>query len=66
MRFSGTSATAAAYLTKFGANITKVSGTLTGTQTITSASTAPTFTSGATGQVDIRTTSKFFSRCDAD
>ena len=66
MRFSGTSATAAAYLTKFGANITKVTGTLVGTQTVMCASTAPTFTSGATWQVDIRTTSKFFSRCDSD
>ena len=66
MRFSGTSATANAYLTKFGANITKVTGTLVGVQTITSGSTAPVFTSGATGQVDIRTTSKFYVRSDAD
>ena len=66
MRFSGTSATAAAYLSKFGDNITKVTGTLNGVQTIACASTAPTFNNGVTGQVDIRTTSKYFVRSDAD
>ena len=66
MRFSWTSATATAYLSKFGANITKVTWTLNTNQTVTCASTAPTFTLWATWQVDIRTTSKFFSRWDAD
>lgn len=66
MRFSGTSSTACAYLSKFGANITKVTGTLVGTQTVANASSVPTFTSGATGQVDIKATSKYFVRCDAD
>jgi len=64
MRFSWTSATAAAYMTKFGENITKVSGTLIGTQTITNGSSAPVFANGATGQVDIRATTRFFVRSD--
>lgn len=66
MRLSGTSATSCVYLSKFGANITKATGTIIGSQLVTCASTAPTFTNGQTGQVDIRTTSKFFVRCDAD
>ena len=48
MRFSGTSATSCVYLSKFGANITKATGTLVGSQLVTCASTAPVFTSGAT------------------
>lgn len=64
MRFSWTSTTAWAYLTKFWANITRVSGTLIWTQTVTNGSTAPIFANGATGQVDIRATTRYFVRSD--
>lgn len=42
------------------------SGTLVGAQTVACASTVPVFISGATGQVDIKATSKFLVRCDPD
>jgi len=66
MRFSGTSATAIAYLSKFGDNETMQSGAFVGVQTVTSATSAPVFTSGATGQVDIKATTRFMVRCDPD
>ena len=59
MRFTGTSATAAAYMARFGGGSIKEAGTLTGARLVTSASTAPTYTSGSTGQVELKATSRF-------
>lgn len=66
MRFSGTNATTCAYITKFGGNEAMQSGTFTGSQTVTCWSTAPVFISGATGQVDIKATNRFYIASDYD
>lgn len=59
MRFSGTSATATAYIARFGAGSIKESGTMTGAKTIISASSSPTFTSALTGQLELKASSRF-------
>jgi hypothetical protein len=64
MRFSGVSATACAYLSKFGGYETQMSGTFNGVQTTTSASTVPTWTNAVTGQYDVKATSKFLVKCE--
>lgn len=66
MRLSGTTSTSAAYLSKFGANITKVTGTIIGSQLATCSTTNPVFANGATGQVDIRATSRYFFKSDPE
>ena len=59
MRFSGTSATTTAYLARFGGGSIKESGTMIGAKTVTSGSSAPTFTSGAMGQVELKATTRY-------
>ena len=59
MRFTGISATTAAYMARFGGGSIKEAGTLTGARLVTSASTAPVYTSGAMGQVELKATSRF-------
>ena len=64
MRFSGTSATACAYVSKFGGYETQMSGTLNTAQTATSASTAPVFSLQANGHYDVKATSKFWVKAE--
>lgn len=59
MRFSGLSTTAAAFMSRFDGGSIKEAGTLTGARLATSASTAPTYTSGVNGQVEIKSSSKY-------
>lgn len=59
MRFTGTSATTTAYMARFGGGSIKEAGTLTGSRLWTSATTVPTYTSGKTGQVEIKASSRF-------
>lgn len=60
IRLSGTSQTAAALLTRFGGNSPQaISGAFVGAQTITTGSAAPVYIAGATGQVEIKPTSRF-------
>lgn len=59
MRFSGTSATSTAYLSRFGGGSIKETGTIGGSKLATSASTVPVFTAGSMGQNEIKATSRF-------
>ena len=59
MRFSGTSATATSYLARFGAGSIKETGTMIGAKTITSGSSAVTYTTGGNGQVELKATTRF-------
>lgn len=59
MRFSGVSATAAAFMSRFDGGSIKEAGTLTGARLATNASTAPTYTSGINGQVEIKPSSRY-------
>ena len=59
MRFTGVSATTAAFMTRFDGGSIKEVGTLTGSRLATNASTAPTYTSGLNGQVEIKPSSKY-------
>lgn len=59
MRFTGTSHTTTAYLARFGGGSIKETGTLGGSKLVTSASTAPTYTAGSMGNVEIKATSRF-------
>ena len=64
MRFSSTSATACAYISKFGGYETQMSGTLNTTQISTSASTAPVFAYQANGNYDLKASSKFWIKAE--
>lgn len=59
MRFTGTSATTTAYLARFGGGSIKETGTLGASKLVTCASTAPTYTAGSMGNVEIKATSRF-------
>ena len=59
MRFSGLSATAAAYMSRFDSGSIKEGGTLTGSRLTTIASTATTYISGVNGNVEIKPTSRY-------
>lgn len=59
MRFSGLSATTAAYMSRFDSGSIKETGTLTGSRLSTNASTATTYISGANGNVEIKPSSKY-------
>ena len=59
MRFTGTSTTASAFMSRFDGGSIKEAGTLTGARLATIASTAPTYISGANGQVEIKATSRY-------
>ena len=59
IRFSGSSATSAAYMSRFGGGSIKEFGTLSGSRLVTSASTATQYVSGLNGQVELKATSKF-------
>ena len=59
MRFTGISATTAAFMSRFDGGSIKEAGTLTGARLATNASTAPTYTSGANGQVEIKSSSRY-------
>lgn len=66
MRFSGTSATSTAYLSRSSGGSIKESGTIGGVKTITSASSAPVFTAGSMGQNEIKATSRFRVECEPE
>lgn len=66
MRFTGVSATQAVYVSMFGGNDVMVSGTLVGSHLVTTGSTAPVWTSAATGQAELKATTKFRFECDPD
>ena len=59
MRFTGLSATTAAFMSRFDSGSIKETGTLTGSRLATNASTAPTYTSGINGQVEIKSSSRY-------
>ena len=59
MRFSGSSATAAAYMSRFDSGSIKEGGTLTGSRLTTIASTAPSYISGINGNVEIKSSSRY-------
>lgn len=59
MRFSGVYTTAAAFMSRFDGGSIKEAGTLTGARLATNASTAPTYTSGINGQVEIKPSSRY-------
>ena len=64
MRFSGSSATATSYLSRFGAGSIKESGTMIGAKAVTSGSSAVVYTTGGNGQVELKATTRY--RIDAD
>lgn len=66
MRFTGTSSTNAAYFARFGRGSIKEVGTLTGSRLATCSSTSVTYTSGNTGQIEIKPTSKFKINVDPE
>lgn len=59
MRFSGLSATTAAYMARFNSGSIKEVGTLTGSRLATNASTAPTYISGVNGNVEIKPSTRY-------
>ena len=59
MRFTGLSHTTAAFMVRFDGGSIKEAGTLTGARLATNASTAPTYTSGVNGQVEIKPSSRY-------
>ena len=59
MRFTGLATTSAAFMSRFDGGSIKEAGTLTGARLATNASTAPTYTSGINGQVEIKPTSRY-------
>ena len=59
MRFTGISTTAAAFMSRFDSGSIKEVGILTGSRLATNASTAPTYTSGVNGQVEIKSSSRY-------
>ena len=59
MRFTGLSTTSAAFMSRFDGGSIKEAGTLTGARLSGVASTAPTYTSGINGQVEIKSSSRY-------
>ena len=59
MRFSGTSATSVSYMSRFDGSSIKEFGTLTGSRLVTCGSSAPTYTAGATGQVELKASTRY-------
>lgn len=59
MRFTGVSATTAAFMSRFDGGSIKEVGTLTGARLATNGSTAPTYISGVNGQVEIKPSSRY-------
>ena len=59
MRFTGLSHTTAAFMSRFDGGSIKEAGTLTGARLATNGSTAPTYTSGINGQVEIKSSSRY-------
>lgn len=59
IRFTGLSHTTAAFMSRFDSGSIKEAGTLTGARLATNGSTAPTYISGANGQVEIKPSSKY-------
>ena len=59
MRFTGPYTTNAAYMARFDGGSIKEVGTLTGARLALNASTAPTYTSGINGQVEIKSSSRY-------
>lgn len=59
MRFSGTTATSAALLSRFDANTVAAFGTVGAAQLSTIGTTAPVYTAGATGQVELKPTNRY-------
>ena len=59
IRFTGVFATNAAFMSRFDGGSIKEAGTLTGARLATSGSTAPTYTSGINGQVEIKPSSRY-------
>ena len=59
IRFTGLSHTTAAFMSRFDGGSIKETGTLTGARLATNASTAPTYTSGVNGQVEIKPSSRY-------
>lgn len=65
IRFTGSASTSAAHITRFGGSPEMASGTFAGSQLVTVASSAPVWTSAATGAYGLKTTSRYQVRCDA-
>lgn len=59
MRFTGVSTATAAFMARFDGGSIKEAGTLTGARLATNASTAPTYTSGVNGNVEIKPSSRY-------
>lgn len=59
MRFTGLSTTSAAFMSRFDSGSIKEAGTLTGSRLASNASTAPIYSSGINGQVEIKSSSKY-------
>lgn len=59
IRYAGTSATSCAYLSRFGGGSIKESGTLGGSKLALCGTTAPTYISGLTGQVELKAPTRF-------
>ena len=59
MRFTGVSATTAAFMSRFDSGSVKEVGTLTGSRLATNASTAPIYVSGVNGNVEIKPSSRY-------
>ena len=64
LRFTGVTATAAAVVSIFAGDDNQVSGTLTGDQRVSIASTAPTYVAGGSwGQYEVKATSRYMLEC---
>lgn len=59
IRFTGVSATTAAFMSRFDGGSIKEVGTLTGSRLATNASTTPTYISGVNGNVEIKPSSRY-------
>ena len=59
MRFTGLSHTTAAFMSRFDGGSVKEAGTLTGSRLASNSSTAPTYTSGVNGNVEIKPSSRY-------
>lgn len=59
MRFTGLSHTTAAFMSRFDGGSIKETGVLTGARLASNGSTAPTYTSGINGQVEIKSSSRY-------
>ena len=66
MRFTGLSPTNAAFMSRYDGGSIKEAGTLTGSRLATIALTAPTYTSGVNGQVEIKSSSRYRIEVEPD